>query len=183
MIHKLWDNIDFIIKGYQYRKRANKARASGKYGRNLRPIQEVQKETMYRKWIKYLKEKGLYLKYRDDIIWISNENKRKKYRRAFDPMPMILDCCTRNQISEVVNYIDRCFSGTWIKGRNHSLKWREIFTDFECEKDLKKRKEILARKLYHMDAPNVIHHEYKGSYYPKKRLIDTIIDKMLFIKR
>ena len=183
MIYKLWGNIDFIIKSYEYRKKINKRRASIEYGRRLRPIQEMQKESMYPKWIRYLKEKKLYLIYRDDIIYISNENKRKGYMLAFDPMPMILNCCTRNQISEVVSYIDKYFNGTWIKGRNHSLKWKEIFTEFECEKDLKKRKEILARKLYHMDAPNVIHHEYKGSYYPKKRLIDTIIDKMLFIKR
>lgn len=81
-----------------------------------------------------------------------------------------------NQIKEVVENIDIYF--------NNSIgySWKDEFDEFEAENEFEARKKLLAKRLYHIDTPNIVRHKYIGSEKLKKRLIDTIIDKIFFIK-
>lgn len=171
MLNKLWDNIRFILDSNELKKRVNALRQKGKIKETL---QDDQRRGMYRRWLKFLKKRKLYTRFREDIIYACN------HPSGYDPSSALLLCSTREGILYQVKTIDKYFANNWIDGIRHYTRWEEIYLEFEG--DAEQRKEVLCRKLYHMDAPQVIHHEYKGSYYPKKRLIDTIIDKILFIK-
>ena len=135
-------------------------------------IREAQKNKPYVNWLKYLKAKHIYSKYVNDLreVWLIDG--KSSHHQFFDQVAFTP--VTVNQTKEVVNYID---------SRLNKPYWGRIFQEFEMERDLDVRKKILARKLYHMDAPKTTHHSYIGSCKPSSHFIDKLIDKIFFIKR
>lgn len=135
-------------------------------------IREKQKNKPYVDWLKYIKKRHIYSKYVNDLkeVWVTDA-KLGRFQ-FFDQV--VFTPVTVNQTKEVAKYID-------IQLNKHY--WGNIFQEFEMERDLDVRKKILARKLYHMDAPKTTHHSYIGSCKPSSHFIDNLIDKIFFIKR
>ena len=141
-------------------------------------IREKQKGTPYAKWLKYLKGRRLYCEYVKDVKTLMIECCKKGGYFGQFISQVVFTPCTMHQVEEVVTYLDshlpfKHYSGGY---------WKRIFDEFEAEDSKKKKKKLLANRLYHMNAPKVTHHKYLGSEKLKKRLIDTIIDKIFFIK-
>ena len=142
-------------------------------------IREKQKDTPYTKWLKYLKERRLYCEYVKDVKTLMIEC--SKYGDYFDQFisQVVFTPCTMHQIEEVVMHLDSHLSFKHYYGGY----WKKVFDEFEAEDSLEARKKLLAKRLYHMDALDIRHHTYVRSQYPRKHLLDSIIDKILFIKR
>lgn len=171
-----------IFHNYKLRKEDDKLRTEGKrYGKVLPTLKEAQRGTPYAKWIAYLKKQKLYQAYIDDVTYVIWKSEIYINHSSFLPSRVILNCFTKHQIEEVINYIDDFMPKNVTDYSRH--KWKQIYTEYVAESSLEERKKLLARRLYHMDSENTKHHEFVGSYYPRKRLIDIIIDKLLFIKR
>ena len=136
---------------------------------------EHQIGTPYAKWLRYLKNRCLYGKYVRDLKAITLNDLKKGWVSQFTSQ-VAFHPYTMNHVREVVAHMDRHLPIYW-KGY-----WKVIFDEFEAEDSLEARKKLLANRLYHMNALEVTHHKYLGSEKLKKRLIDTIIDKIFFIK-
>lgn len=159
MSRKIERQLDFIIK-------SNKIKIGG----------TIKPNNIYIKWLRFLKNKKKYSKYQFLVIEYLNREKIG-YWWGYTPF---LNPRTLNGLKEIIRHLDE-FASSYLP--YPSGYWKAILLDFELEIDLEHRKSALTRKLYHMDTPKVVHHQYVGSTYLRKRLIDKIIDRLLFIKR
>ena len=157
--HKIDDQLKFIIN-------SNKNKISA----------TIKPNNIYIKWLRFLKNKKEYSRYQSVVIKYLHHEK-VGYWWGYTPF---LNPGTLNGLKEVIKHLDE-FASSYLP--YPSGYWKAILLDFELEIDLEHRKSALTRKLYHMDAPKVVHHQYLGSTYLRKRLIDEIIDRLLFIKR
>lgn len=159
MSNRIERRLDFIIK-------SNK----NKIGSTIKP------NNIYIKWLRFLKNKKKYSKYQNLVIGYLNKEKIG-YWWGYTPF---LNPRTMNGLKEIIRHLDD-FA---YNNLNCPLGyWKNLLVDFEIETNEEERKSLLTRKLYHMDAPKVVHHQYLGSTYLRKRLIDEIIDRLLFVKR
>ena len=169
----LHDSLLFILFGHFRRKAYNDDMTKRlKLKKHKYDIREKQKNKPYIDWLKYIKERHIYSKYVNDLkdVWLIDA--KSGWYQFFDQVAFTP--VTVNQTKEVVNHIDSRLNGSY---------WGNIFQEFEMERGLDVRKKILARKLYHMDAPKTTHHSYIGSCKPSSHFIDKLIDKIFFIKR
>lgn len=132
-------------------------------------IRKKQKGTPYAKWLKYLKEKHLYCEYVNDVKTVMNICRSKSGIYDQFITQVVFTPCTMHQVEEVVMYLGEY--------------WKLKFNDFKAEGNLESRKRLLARKLYHMDAPVIRHSTYVASVRPRTHWLDKLIDKIFFIKR
>ena len=170
VLHK---HLDFIVGSYKLRKQYDayeERRMKSKWN-----SKEHQLGTPYSKWLRYLKNKHLYNKYVKDLRLILAPTLERDHMTQFASQIAFFPY-TVAQVRGVVEYMDRHLPMYW-KGY-----WKVIFDEFEAEDSLEERKKLLANRLYHMNVPKVTHHKYLGSEKLKKRLVDTIIDKIFFIK-
>lgn len=166
-------HLNFIVGSYELRKKYDADEE-----RKLRKkwdSKEHQLGTPYTKWLRYLKNRRLYGTYVKDLKAILATTLERGYLSQFATQVAFFPY-TMNQIKEVVEHMDNCIPKYW------KHYWRIVFDEFEAEGSLEARKKLLAKRLYHMNAPKVMHHKYLGSEKLKKRLVDTIIDKIFFIK-
>ena len=172
----VYSHILYIFNSFEIVKKDNEywaERLGEKYN-----IREKQKGTPYAKWLKYLKERRLYCEYVKDVKTLMIEcSKSSGYFDQFISQ-VVFTPCTMHQVEEVVMHLDNHLPFKHYNGGY----WKSVFNEFEAEGNFEARKKLLANRLYHMNAPKVTHHKYLGSEKLKKRLIDTIIDKIFFIK-
>lgn len=159
MSNRIERRLDFIIK-------SNK----NKVARTIKP------NSIYIKWLRFLKNKKEYPNYQCLVVR-HLKNEKIGYWWGYTPF---LNPGTMNGLKEIMQYLDN-YAYNYL--RYPSGYWKNLLVDFEIETNEEERKSLLTRKLYHMDAPKVVHHQYLGSTYLRKRLIDEIIDRLLFIKR
>ncbi len=142
------------------------------YGYRLRKKFEYsQRNTPYVKWIRYLKNKKLYTSYKRDVRFIAN--------RSFNVIGTILNCRTELQLKQVIKYLDN-----WYYSNNYRCinVWANVYDDYCFESKSTEVNRIMAKRLYHIDVPQIKHSKYIGRSYLKKRWIDTLIDKIFLIK-
>ena len=159
MQNRISKRLDFIIKSNKNKKDRN-----------------IKANNIYVKWLRFLKNKKKYSNYQCIVINYLQEEKIG-YWWVYTPF---LNPGTMNGLKEIIHYLDEFAYDCLCYPLNY---WKELLIDFEIEIDSENRKSLLTRKLYHMDVPNIVHHEYIGSSPLRKRLIDEIIDRFLFIKR
>jgi len=176
----MWNDLQgylkFFFYGYTLRKKENDYRVKGKrYSGVLPKVKDCQRNTPYAKWIRYLKNERLYTRYKKDIMYVITKN----INRAFNPADMIFNCYTALQVKEVVGFIDTYYRHSHFE---YDGFWKRIYENYCFENKRDEINGIMARRLYHMDAPKVKHSRYIGSSYLKKSLWDTIVDKIFLIK-
>ena len=159
MFKRIDRQLEFIIK-------SNK----NKIGRT------IKLDSIYIKWLRFLKNKKKYSEYQSLVIYYL-KHKKIGYWWGYTPF---LNPGTINGLKEIINRLD---DFAYNYSTYPSGYWKSILVDFEIGENEKERRSLLTRKLYHMDAPKVVHHQYIGSTYLRERLIDKIIDRLLFIKR
>lgn len=185
----MWNDLQgylkFFFYGYTLRKKENDYRTKGKrYGRVLPKVKDCQRNTPYAKWIRYLKNERLYTRYKKDIMYIINKSicytdLQVKEVVGFIDTYMIFNCYTALQVKEVVGFIDTYYQHSHFE---YDGFWKRIYENYCFENKRDEINGIMARRLYHMDAPKVKHSRYIGSSYLKKSLWDTIVDKIFLIK-
>jgi hypothetical protein len=144
--------------------------------------ERAKPKSIYTEWLKYLKKKKLFSKYQIMVIhYLQHVEHRNEgdmsWTWKFSP---ILYPGTLNGIREVVNIIDKMCNNDFGYPYHY---WNSILADFEYELDGEHRRSVLARRLYHMDAPVVKHNTYVTSVRPRTHWVDKLIDKIFFIKR
>lgn len=144
--------------------------------------EKVKPDSVYAKWLKFLKSKKLFSKYQIMVIhYLQHVEHRNEgdmsWTWKFSP---ILYPGTLNDIRGVVNIIDNMCNGNFGYPYHY---WNSILADFEYELDGEHRRSVLTRRLYHMDAPVIRHSTYVASVRPRTHWLDRLIDKILFIKR
>lgn len=159
--HKIDDQLKFIV-------RSNKNKISA----------TIKPNNIYIKWLRFLKNRKEYSRYQSVVIRYLH-HKKIGYWWGYTAF---LNPGTMNGLKEIINHFDD-FAHDYSYSKYPLGYWKSLLVDFEIEENEKERKSLLTRKLYHMDTPKVVHHQYIGSTYLRKRLIDKIIDRLLFIKR
>lgn len=146
------------------------------YGYRLRKEYKFsQRNSPYVKWIRYLKNKKLYTLYKRDVRFVILRN----INSAFNTALALLNCRTELQLKEIIRYLDKWY---YLNKYRRINVWANVYDDYCFESKRTEVNRIMAKRLYHIDVPQIKHSKYIGRSYLKKRWIDTLIDKIFLIK-
>lgn len=170
MSTNLNDYLKFVVLSRDFRKKRDSLNLF-----RIPSLQSRQTNSAYSEWLKYLKTRGLYVKYRIHIAnALKNRRERFSAKRVGEEAIILLEVVTEAHLIASIGWLDQHYSG---------YCWKAVYDEYLVDKDYATRRRLLSRKLYHMDSPKIQHSKFLGSCKPRKHVLENLIDKIFFIKR